>query len=65
MLMFAMDCFLAGMGIYLFIIGARSVWVDRRTSSIDFWWHSGAFGLAIFLLSRWLMSFWILWHSWE
>lgn len=66
MLGFAMDCFLAGLAICLFIIATKNSWcLDKNMGWGDLAYLSGTFGAAIFLTSRFLMSFVIMWGSWE
>lgn len=65
MLGFAMDCFLAGLAMCLMIDATQSLWFAQERDHKTFLWVASSFGLAIFMLSRFLMSFWIMWNSWE
>ena len=65
MLIFAMDCLFAGMGLVLLMGGLRFILGNDYISYKDFWYLCAAFGMAIFLISRFLMGFFILWSSWD
>jgi len=66
MLSYAMDCFLAGLAICLLIIATRTSWrLDRQMGWSELLYLSSTFGAAIFLTSRFLMSFVIMWGNWE
>lgn len=66
MLGFAMDCFLAGLAICLFIIATKSSWsLSKNMGWADLLYLSATFGGAIFLTARFFMSFFIMWSMWE
>ena len=66
MFSFAMDCFLAGLAIFLFIIATKNSWsLDKNIGWGDVAYLSATFGAAIFLTSRFLMSFVLMWSNWD
>lgn len=65
MFSFAMDCLFAGMALCLLVDAMRALIRLDDAYYRDFIWISAAFGMGIFLISRFLMSFVIMWGAWE
>ena len=65
MFTFAMDCLFAGVALCLLLGGTKELLTNNHRDHKDFIWLSAAFGLAMFFMSRFIMSFFILWSMWD
>lgn len=65
MLGFAMDCFLAGVAITLIFACIKPALRLDGHYSAGFVWICLTFALCIFLLTRFVLSVFIIWSMWE
>lgn len=61
----AMDCLFGGIGITLLIGGVDALIKNDMRDFKDFCWLSGAFGTALFLLTKFIFGFMIFWSMWD